>query len=63
MQAIVAHKVAHANITQVHIPLYVFGALEGLSSKTFNSKQLLFVYIYAILKIIVLYMCEMSSFP
>jgi len=28
MQAIVAHKAANANITQVHIPLYLFGALE-----------------------------------
>jgi hypothetical protein len=39
MQAIVIHKATHKNITQVHIPLYFFGGLEGISNKTSTIHQ------------------------
>jgi hypothetical protein len=39
VQTIVAHQVAHEDITQVHIPLYFFGALKELNNKTSTIHQ------------------------
>jgi hypothetical protein len=39
VQTIVLHQVAHEDIAQIHIPLYFFGALEGLNNKTSTIHQ------------------------
>ncbi len=44
MQVIVTYKMAHENIIEVHIPLYVFGTLEGLSSLISTIHQLRVIF-------------------
>lgn len=44
MQVIVTPKMAHENIIEVHIPLYGFGAMEGLSNKISTIHQLQVIF-------------------